>query len=116
VPPVPCKEIKVYLSKDYYLELPVTLLERMNEVRVAVKMEGLPLSATRAKPPQNRRRNNEKSFNIAFDEDGLLCVRGVSDDDRWNPVLTSNTGRWIHRREQYGLVEVREIEIGALLT
>jgi hypothetical protein len=112
VPPVPCKEIRVNLSKDCYLDLPVTLLERMKEVRVAVKSNPQILHA--AKLPHNQRKEREKVFNISFDEDGLLCVRGVAEDERWNPVLTSNTNRWVQRVAADGLVEVREIELDAL--
>ncbi len=110
-----CHQIRVRLNKDYFLELPVTLLERLNVVTVAVQAEGQPLSACRKQPNQNKRVNSEKRFDIGFDADGLLSVRGVGEDERrWNPVLTSNTNRWVHRQQKHGLVEVNEIEIGSL--
>lgn len=103
------QDIRVRLERDVFVTLPVTLLAQLDEI--VVKVAALDRRASH-RTFNGKDKPTKKSYNIAFDADGLLSVRGI--EDRWLPVLTSNTARWIRRSMKDGLVDVTEIELDAL--
>lgn len=102
-------DIKVRLDQQSYVVLPVTLLAEMTELTVSTRKD-------KAYAGRQLVKAQPKTFTIKFDKDGLLSVRGADGQDRWTPVLTSNTSRWIQRSAAHGLTDVREIELDALQT
>ena len=101
------QDVKIRLNRDSYVTLPVTLLETMDELTVSCRTD----KADRRKAT-GPVKGQKKRFTVKFDQDGLLVVRGIDGQDRYTPVLTSNTGRWIRRSSADGLVDVQEMEIG----
>jgi hypothetical protein len=98
------QDVRIRLNRDSYVTLPVTLLATMDEVIVSVRADKNYVGREAVK-------DQKKRFTVKFDQDGLLVVRGIEGQDRWNPVLTSNTGRWIRRRYADGLTDVQEMDV-----
>lgn len=99
-------DVKVRLDQASYVVLPITLLAGMQEMTISLRKDRW--------QSQRLVKAQPKQFTIKFDRDGLLSVRGAEGQDRYTPVLTSNTSRWVQRTEADGLVDVREIELDEL--
>jgi hypothetical protein len=88
------RDLKIRLDQHNHITLHPGVLERMENVVVRVNQ------------PENSR-NPDKTFDIKFDVDGLLTVRGDGDDSRrYTPVLTADN-KWVSRDS----TGVREIEL-----
>lgn len=75
-------------SQDAKLEVPVTLLDKLTELRIALP--------------------DKRSYKAKFDEDGLLVFRGGVAGEMWLPVLTTEN-TWIRRITEGALSEVYEV-------
>lgn len=105
--------LKLRLEHGVYIELPAALLERINELIVRVYTPGV--TASRRKSVMDHRVNNEQSYSLGYDSDGLLSVRGIAGSDRWTPALVKD-GLWIRRTfGDDGEATLREVSVDSLL-
>lgn len=92
------RDLKVRLDQTSSIIITPGLLGVLTEVSVAVRQ-----------PDRITGRVDRKTFDLKYDEDGLLSIRGSGENERdFAPVLTAEN-KWV-LRDKAGLVSIIDID------